>query len=159
MKVLWHTYRRSWLPIDLMAAMPWWLSGVNELKLLQVCTSARLCACMSAPLRPCAHPLPHPPHPRTRAPAHPRTPHIHASAPRTPGTPRHPSTSAPPHICPLTRTSPPHLRTSAPLQLLRLAKLATIRVKPMKGGIGNLLRILRMMFIYSLAAHWASQHG
>ena len=41
-----------------------------------------------------------------------------------------------------------------PPQLLRLAKLATIHVKPMKGGVGNLLRILRMMFIYSLAAHW-----
>ena len=26
----------------------------------------------------------------------------------------------------------------------------------MKGGVGNLLRILRMMFIYTLAAHWVS---
>lgn len=38
LKVLWRTYRRSWLTVDVVAAMPWWLSGLQELKLLQVCT-------------------------------------------------------------------------------------------------------------------------
>ena len=120
-KVIWQTYRRSWLSVDVIAAMPWWLSGVRELKLLQVCTH----------LHPCPPaPLPAPPHLRTSAPLH-----------RTPV----------PHQC----IAPSH-RASAPPQLLRLAKLATIHVKPMKGGVGNLLRILRMMFIYTLAAHWVS---
>ena len=37
-KLIWRAYRRSWLPVDVIAAVPWWLSGVCELKLLQVCT-------------------------------------------------------------------------------------------------------------------------
>ena len=67
-------------------------------------------------------------------------------------------TSTPPHV----RTLTPHLRialshrVSTPPQLLRLAKLATVHVKPMKGAVGNLLRIVRMMFIYTLVAHWVS---
>ena len=68
-KVIWQTYRRSWLSVDVIAAMPWWLSGVRELKLLQVCTPASLYP--RTPARTSA-----PPHLRTLAP-HPRTAPVH----------------------------------------------------------------------------------
>ena len=97
-KLIWRAYRRSWLPVDVIAAVPWWLSGVRELKLLQVCTPP-------APL----HPL-HPHPPCTCAP-----PHLHG--------PPHPQL----HISTST-SAPPNHRTTAPPRHTALDRIPTPRL-------------------------------